>query len=727
MSPGGVQKPGLFSRSPKTTGMRLLILALLFLEALGLCLARRATVRWCAVSSFEAQKCSRWQKAMKGVSGQPLSCVKRSSTSRCIQAIVTNKADAMTLDGGTMFDAGMPPYKLRPMAAEVYGTQEKPRTHYYAVAVVKKSSNFHLNQLQGLRSCHTGLGRSAGWNVPIGILRPFLNWDGPPASLEEAVSKFFSMSCVPGADKNRFPNLCSLCAGTGANKCASSREEPYSGYAGAFKCLRDNVGDVAFTRGSTILEELPDKAERDQYKLLCPDNTWRPVEEFKECHLAQVPSHAVVARSVKGKEDAIWELLSQAQEKFGKNKASEFQLFASPEGQKDLLFKDSTIGFSRVPPKVDVGLYLTFNYITSIQNLRKSEQDVAAARARVTWCAVGSEEKRKCDQWSRVSNGRVTCTSFPTTDDCITSIMKGDADAMSLDGGYIYTAGKCGLVPVLAENQKSSESTGSDCVDRPAEGYFAVAAVRKQDTGFSWSSVRGKKSCHTAVDRTAGWNIPVGLLVNQTKSCKFDEFFSQSCAPGADPKSNLCALCIGDEKGENKCAANSNERYHGYTGALRCLAEKAGDVAFLKDSTVLQNTDGKNTNEWARNLRLEDFELLCLDDTRKPVTEAKNCHLAIAPNHAVVSRVDKAEYIQEVMIEQQKHFGNAGSRCPGEFCLFRSETKNLLFNDNTECLARLHGKTTYEKYLGKEYVTATANLKQCSSSPLLEACAFLTQ
>ena len=60
-------------------------------------------------------------------------------------------------------------------------------------------------------------------------------------------------------------------------------------------------------------EELPNKAERDQYKLLCPDNTWKSVEEYKECHLAQVPSHAVVARSVRGKEDAIWELLSQAQ------------------------------------------------------------------------------------------------------------------------------------------------------------------------------------------------------------------------------------------------------------------------------------------------------------------------------------------------------------------------------------------------------------------------------
>lgn len=52
---------------------------------------------------------------------------------------------------------------------------------------------------------------------------------------------------------------------------------------------------------------------------------------------------------------------------------------------------------------------------------------------------------------------------------------------------------------------------------------MAVAAVRKEDTGFSWSSVRGKKSCHTAVDRTAGWNIPVGLLVNQTRSCRFGE------------------------------------------------------------------------------------------------------------------------------------------------------------------------------------------------------------
>ncbi|KAL4677951.1 hypothetical protein H8959_020625 [Pygathrix nigripes] len=708
--------------------MKLVFLALLFLGTLGLCLAaRRRSVRWCTVSQPEATKCSQWQRNLRRVRGPPVSCIKRASPTNCIQAIATNKADAVTLDGGLIYEAGLDPYKLRPVAAEVYGTEGEPRTHYYAVAVVKKGGRFQLNELQGLKSCHTGLRRTAGWNVPIGMLRPFLNWMGPPEPIEAAVARFFSASCVPGADKEQFPNLCRLCAGTGENKCAFSSQEPYFGYSGAFKCLREGAGDVAFIRESTVFEDLSDPAERDKYELLCPDNTRKPVDKFKECHLARVPSHAVVARSVNGKEDAIWELLRQAQEKFGKDKSPVFQLFGSPRGQKDLLFKDSAIGFSRVPPRIDSGLYLGSGYLTAIQNLKESEEEVAARRARVVWCAVGEEELRKCNQWSALSKGNVNCSSASTTDDCIALVLKGEADAMTLDGGYVYTAGKCGLVPVLAENYNPQQSSDPDpnCVDRPVEGYLAVAVVRSSDTGLTWNSLKGRKSCHTAVDRTAGWNIPIGLLFNQTGSCKFDEYFSQSCAPGADPRSNLCALCIGNEQGENKCVPNNNERYYGYNGAFRCLAENAGDVAFVKDVTVLQNTEGKNTEAWAKDLKLQDFELLCLDGTRKPVTEASSCHLAMAPNHAVVSRTDKVERLKQVLFDQQAKFGRNGSDCPGTFCLFQSKTKNLLFSDNTECLARLHGKTTYEKYLGPQYVTAITNLKKCSTSPLLEACAFL--
>lgn len=53
------------------------------------------------------------------------------------------------------------------------------------------------------------------------------------------------------------------------------------------------------------------------------------------------------------------------------------------------------------------------------------EENVMALKARITWCAVGSEEKRKCDQWSRVSVGKITCISCTTTEQCIFSITVG--------------------------------------------------------------------------------------------------------------------------------------------------------------------------------------------------------------------------------------------------------------------------------------------------------------
>lgn len=53
------------------------------------------------------------------------------------------------------------------------------------------------------------------------------------------------------------------------------------------------------------------------------------------------------------------------------------------------------------------------------------------------------------------------------------------------------------------------------------QGYYVVAVVKKSDAGITWNSLRGKKSCHTAVGTSAGWTVPLGLIYNQTGSCKF--------------------------------------------------------------------------------------------------------------------------------------------------------------------------------------------------------------
>lgn len=62
---------------------------------------------------------------------------------------------------------------------------------------------------------------------------------------------------------------------------------------------------------------------------------------------------------------------------------------------------------------------------------------------------------------------------------------------------------------------------------------------------------------------------------------------------------------------------------------------------------------GESSADWAKNLNREDFRLLCLDGTTKPVTEAQSCYLAVAPNHAVVSRSDRAAHVEQVLLHQQ--------------------------------------------------------------------------
>ncbi|XP_010183011.1 PREDICTED: ovotransferrin-like [Mesitornis unicolor] len=703
--------------------MKLVLSTVLSFGIVALCFASplKTTIKWCTISSPEENKCNSLRDHMQQ-ENVALSCLQKATYLDCIKAITNTEADAVSLDGGHIFEAGLAPYKLKPIAAEVYQHTEGSTTSYYAVAVVKKGTGFTINELQGKTSCHTGLGRSAGWNIPIGTLlhREDIKWDGIDSSnLEEAVANFFSASCVPGATTEQ--KLCRQCKGDSKNKC--SRSGPYSGYSGAFQCLKDGKGDVAFVKHTTVEENA--REEKDDYELLCLDGSRQPVDNYKACHWARVPAHAVVARD-DSKVDDIWNFLAKAQEKFGVGTSSTFQLFGPPGKKdpslKDLLFKDSAVQLKRIPPLMDSQLYLSFEYYNAIQSLQKDQLNSNRRANKTRWCAVGKNEKSKCDIWSVMSAGEVECTVADTTDECITKIMKGEADAISLDGGFVYTAGVCGLVPVMGENYDAN----SQCSKAEGEraSYFAVAVVKKSNGDITWDNLRGKKSCHTAVGRTAGWNIPMGLIHNKTGNCNFDEYFSEGCAPGSPPDSRLCRLCKGSGRvPPEKCVASSHEKYYGYTGALRCLVEE-GDVAFIKHSIVEENTDGKNKEEWAKNLKMDQFELLCTDGRRANIMDYRTCHLAKVPTHAVVTRPEKAKQVHELLEKQQKLFGQEGVM-KDRFKMFESQTKDLLFKDTTKCLVKLRDGITHKEFLGDQYTASVSSLNTCNPSDLLQVCTFL--
>ncbi|KAK2090930.1 hypothetical protein P7K49_030214 [Saguinus oedipus] len=189
-------------------------------------------------------------------------------------------------------------------------------------------------------------------------------------------------------------------------------------------------------------------------------------------------------------------------------------------------------------------------------------------------------------------------------------------------------------------------------------------------------------------------------------------YFGGSCVPGAGETSyseSLCRLCRGDSSGGSVCDKSPLERYYDYSGAFRCLAEGAGDVAFVKHSTVLENTDGKTLPSWGQALLSQDFKLLCRDGSWADVTEWRQCHLARVPAHAVVVRADTdGGLIFRLLNEGQRLFSHEGS----SFQMFSSDAygqKNLLFKDSTSELVPI-ATQTYEAWLGHEYLHAMKGL-----------------
>ncbi|XP_019626644.1 PREDICTED: uncharacterized protein LOC109471661 isoform X13 [Branchiostoma belcheri] len=692
-------------------------------------------VRWCVTSDAEMEKCEVLSRVQKqGVAFPTVQCVQADNADQCMQMIHMNQADVITLDGGDIYQAGMK-YNMRPIMGEDYGNGD---ASYWAVAVVRKDNpEINMNNLRGRKSCHTGLGKTAGWIIPTGWLvdQDFVQTDGQ-TSLVQAVGHFFSKSCVPGAKspeydpQNTNPStLCSLCAGAGEDHCVRNKNEPYYGYSGAFRCLAEGAGDVAFINHQTVQDNTdghnPENwaagLHADDFELLCTDGSRRPVDQWRECSLARVPSHAVMTSEERNQEwvDRAVQLLKNTQEMFGSDGNERgFSMFDSSSfSGHDLLFRDDTQHLVEVGSKDSWEKWLGQEYLRCIRTHHAVEP--VQPHSTLRWCTISSQEQQKCQEMShnvmRNLNHRLECVQGQSSEDCMYKISNNQADVITLDGGDIYTAGsQYNLVPVMGEDYGNGDAS-----------YWAVAVVRKDDPEINMNNLRGRKSCHTGIGKTSGWNVPVGWLI-QNNQIQVDNrrsipqtvgsFFSKSCVPGAQsPEYNpdgtnpesLCSLCVGER--ENRCVRNTNEPYYGYSGAFRCLAEGAGDVAFINHQTVQDNTDGHNPENWAAGLRADDFELLCTDGSRRPVDQWRECSLARVPSHAVMTSNDRSqEWVNRVvqwLKNTQEQFGSDENE--NEFQLFDSSSfggHDLLFRDDTQHLVEVGSKDSWEKWLGQEYL-----------------------
>lgn len=322
--------------------------------------------KWCVTSIAALAQCQKVQKEVNDT----LSCVLGTDEKDCYKKINMKVADIGVFDGGMIYQAGKE-HNLKAIMAEKLKSGAGPTIAYYAIAAVKASSSLTLSTLKGKKSCHTGVAKTAGWIVPVGTLLRTSRMSCVKNNVYASVAGFFNGSCAPGANNVKYnpkkygeKKLCSQCSGKGDQKCVRNSNEPYYNYAGAFKCLQDDAGDVAFLKQSILMAL--SAAEQLKYKILCLNDQSAAPAQFPSCNLARVPTHAVLARPDAPVSD-YQKVLSDADKMLGTGTNSSVKLYAD-----GLLFSKDTVGLEIVQAaKQPYTKYLDTAYLQDVAQVEK--------------------------------------------------------------------------------------------------------------------------------------------------------------------------------------------------------------------------------------------------------------------------------------------------------------------------------------------------------------------
>lgn len=342
--------------------------------------------RWCVISLAEKTKCEDMLMALRAKNIKPdLDCILAENAISCMKLINSGDADLVNLDAGDVYTAGTR-FGLVPIAAEDYGDMTMS---FHVVAVAKKTeSRMTLFNMKQKRACHAGVGRGDGWIVPLSVYidtEQFIPYD---CTAFRNIGELFIRACIPGAlDREYNPNgapvnLCEACGAEGFRKCMRNSDEQYYGANGAFRCLVESGGDVAFVRHLTPRDNTDGRnhakwarnRRSDDYELLCKDGHRTNIDNWQNCHLGKVPANAIVTGSYKsqGEREIFWNMLNYGQQFFSSDTAGDFHMFDSGTYYTDLIFTDAAVRLMYIPEdKQNYKSYLGQDFIGQIHALKQ--------------------------------------------------------------------------------------------------------------------------------------------------------------------------------------------------------------------------------------------------------------------------------------------------------------------------------------------------------------------
>ena len=525
-----------------------------------------------------------------------------------LESLRFGNADIAFMDGAAAW-VGWQQYGLDALAAD---QKSDGRTYYNAHAVVLKDSEMavaHLDGddstdpfalLAGKTSCHTGWLKSAGMLLPMGFLigNGYANVIGDPndiESLRSTVLNFFSEdSSIPDS-------------GT-----------PYYSYSGAVKCLTEGAGDVAFAKDSTISSYCgnTDASENEDWCL--PEDDYVLLPSY-----GAAPSHPVMYTP------ALLDsaLIATIQDALVGMKDSE-------EGQSVLANVLNTPSIVKTTAQEHLSSY--GNLVKDLPGIQSYFGDKFGISDTVTptvsniriafeikedYTDVDINPQLLADYVAEQTGVEVTLYPVASEGAIIEALRFGNADIAFMDGGAAWMGWKEYGLAAMAADMKSDGRTYYDAHAVVLNGSeMANAYLDGDDSTDPFALLQGKTSCHTGWLKSAGMLLPMGYLI------------SEGYAPVVGSEDDIESLrsTIFSYFNEDASIPDSGTPYASYSGAVRCLSEGAGDVAFVKDSTIgsyCGNEDAAENEDW------------CLDEEEYILLPSYGS----APSHPVMYNPDRVD------------------------------------------------------------------------------------
>ncbi len=188
------------------------------------------------------------------------------------------------------------------------------------------------------------------------------------------------------------------------------------------------------------------------------------------------------------------------------------------------------------------------------------------------------EDPEQLAKWIEDQTGRkAEVFLFTESNTALQAVASGQADIASVDGAAAW----------LAWQRLGLEAVASEVRGDGRTFYHAAAWVLADSEIQTVEDLAGKNSCHTGATKSAGMMMPMSYLASQGL-VNPDDYADDISQVQEMAKDFFGVATIGGA-------------YAGYEGALRCLSDGTGDVAFVRDTTP-QDYCAEAAESWCLDL-----------------------------------------------------------------------------------------------------------------------------